>query len=888
MREEEVRPLGAAALFLGCLLTGHVMLETARDALFLTLLEPRLLPVASALSALVALAAIPLLSAAVRRLGLRATLVLGLRGASVLLLALVAPPVTRATALALFVASALVGSLLLAQAWVFVGAVFTVSQGRRLLPWISAGGIAGALAGAAAARLVVAVLPVWTLVLFGAVTLALASTLPNQVGVPRAPRPLAAPRSHADSVWRDRHARGLVALAAVVAATGLAVDTLFKTALAARVAPADLGAAFASSYLAFNVAALGVEVLLAPALLSRWGLVGSALVAPALFCLAGLTAAFTQATWAVFATKAVDGALRHSLVRVTAQLFAQPLPAELRVRLQPLLDGVVQRGTQMAVGLALALWFATTAGSLAGLGLVVAALAGAWALAVARLRRTHVRALREAIARGRGTSHEVVLDREWIDVLTACAAKPDPRLALLAAELLRDAGGAEDLGRVLLAHPREQVQLEGLSMMVKGSIAPDEPRLVALLRGSPSPRVRAAAVRALGVMGGDSGARSAVASALADRSIEVRAAAAVQAALSRRGSWEHEPSILALVDPPDEGPRARREARLALVAELERVSDPRAAGVLVALLSTGEPGLATHAVRPMADSRDPRFFPVLVGQLDVARHRSRVRDALVKGGAEGLAALGRALSHPATPLAVRRRIPRVAAAFRDSPHAVPAARMLASRLVFEAPGPVRSELVRALAALARAVPRDAIPGPLVRVALQAELDRALTLQVRRGTLAAHRPTVACESGNLVLAMADDELGRASERIRALLGVLLPGPELKASLRALGGADASARALGRELVDALLRGVGRAPPPLVERVALWFDDLPPAERASRAHRVLDLPHERPVAALRALARDPEPALATLAHLHAHALRDAVVRSSPIAEVTRAAA
>jgi MFS family permease len=117
----------AAAIF--TLLSGHTMLETARDTLFLQRLAPSRLTLVYAVIAALTLAASPVSISLARRFGRRNALVASLLAAAYGTALLYLLPLTSAAVMVLYTWTGLLGSLLVIQFWLFVSELLTVAQG---------------------------------------------------------------------------------------------------------------------------------------------------------------------------------------------------------------------------------------------------------------------------------------------------------------------------------------------------------------------------------------------------------------------------------------------------------------------------------------------------------------------------------------------------------------------------------------------------------------------------------------------------------------------------------------------------------------------------------------------------------------------------------------
>ena len=125
--EGRVALLGFASVLL-LIITGHTVLEAARDALLLAGPGPRALGIVYIAIAVCAWPAASLAALAAERFGARLSLGGTLAIAAVLAIALFAVPASTPSAMAVYVVSGLVGSIVVPQFWTLVGKALTVAQ----------------------------------------------------------------------------------------------------------------------------------------------------------------------------------------------------------------------------------------------------------------------------------------------------------------------------------------------------------------------------------------------------------------------------------------------------------------------------------------------------------------------------------------------------------------------------------------------------------------------------------------------------------------------------------------------------------------------------------------------------------------------------------------
>ena len=797
----------AAVLF--AIMVAHTVLETARDALFLARLGPdRLAAVYLAMAAL-ALAAF----AALRRWG-------GVRDPRRMLIVFVAIAAAGTGALALviggspsmafvlYVWTGLIVTLIVPSFWTLLDRSFRIGDAKRRFAAIGAGGVVGAVLGSALAGLIGRDVDARWLVAVGAglYGIALVATLglaPRSLDQP-APPPIQAPALARHSL---RYVRMLVALG-VVSMTALTIAELtFKRVIAAQVAPAHLASVLGAIYAALNAIGLAVQLALTPRLLARWGVGATLSVLPVLLVLAGTGFAASGALGAVLALELANGGLRHSVHNVGTELLYLPMPAETRDRWKPAADAIELRGGEALAALAVFAFGAAGAGPRV-LGAAPAAIALAWLIGVARVRRTYVAQFRDMIHAGhiRRDVRMPALDADSIDLLVQSLSSPDEVEAVAALDLLASRGRVPAL---VLYHPSVRVVHRALALL-EGELPRDFEHVLGHLLGHHDARVRAAALAAASRTGAH---RAALVAALEDHDVDVRAVAMVQLVDDPQHAEAAADGIAALVG----GTPADRHA---LAQAIEYAPPQRWRDVLAQLLARREPAVLHHVLVVLARAPELADLDQLLPLLADARVRGDVRDVFVAAGPRGLDRLVTALDDPATPAALRRHVPRTISRFR-SPAAASA---LCARLAVERDGATAYKILRALGRMRADQPRLAID----EVALRAYVRRATEDATRYARMRAHLHAGAGGSSHglaLVLELLDEKRAEAIERAFRGLGVLDPDADMRSLHDALVGDDEMRRGAAREVVEASVAGELREP--LLDALDGAFDAAAPA-------------------------------------------------------------
>jgi AAA family ATP:ADP antiporter len=826
----EVRPgerRGAAAAFLTLfgILASHTLLETARDALFLARLPPSQLPWVYLAMAAIAIALSQGPWRAPKRLSGRRSLSILLVGCSaVTSFFWLAGASTHPWALrALYVWTGLLGTLAALQFWMVLGELYTVTQAKRLYKIVGAGALLGAVAGAGLARIVAANFGAPHLVLASAVVLALTGLGPALLV-----------RRPAGAVARDdkggpnlvqairlvsghpyvKMLGGLV-LVSTVALT--LADYVFKSTVAQRIPPEDLGTFFAKFYMILNLLALGAQTLLTGWLMRVLGLHRTLWVLPAFIFMGAAGVALGGGLLAALLLKGADGTLRYSLHRTGTELLFVPLPDGLRARAKPIIDVVGQRGGQAVASLLILAEVSQNRGNTV-LAAAAAALCILWVAWATELRRHYLDLFRAALREGsmRARVGMQPFDLGSLEAVFAGLNSKNDAEVVGAMDILADEGRVRLIPALILFHPSRDVVLRALDHFARSGRADFVPVADRLL-GHADEEVRAAAVRARTAGQRDEAVLRAAAK---DASPLVQATALVGLVA---GGWvtdEAQATADSLLASPS--PEARRALARALRQQPAAAFDD----VLEQLAETGDETVQIDIAHALGARRDPKFLPVLLPMLASRHVRPAARAALVEYGNEGLVFLAEAMADETLPHELRRHVPRSISRF-PAADAVPA---LIGRLLDEPDGMVRYKILRGLGRLAAEHPDVPIDPAVLAEATRLTLEAAFRLVDWRLTLArgaAQDPRRATPGHELLATLLRDKEVHTVERLFRFLGLRHRGEDFEKIYRGLRSTRPKVRASSRELLENLLD------PSLREAVMGIVDDVPDAERLAHA-------------------------------------------------------
>lgn len=807
-------------LLLFMLVGAHTLLETARDSLFLRTQPVSRLPWVYLAVAVTVLLVTPAQVWVLRRKSGRLVLAATLLTATAITLMFGVAHMSSLVVNAFYVWTALFASLVFTQFWLGPAEAFDTAQAKRFFAFIGTGGLVGAVAGAATAKLVLMVARPRALLLVSA-ALTLGAAVLAGLFRTRSRQSVAAPeivvlRAVPQEAFHDPYLRLLTLLALVPAIAATLVDYVFKSAVASQVVPRNIPEVVANAYLAQTLLGLVVEVLAVRFLLGYEGVTRSLLLLPVLLLAAATSFAVAGTVVLAVCLKVLDGGLRPSIYRVSSELLYVPVPPARRRLLKPSIDTVGQRTGQSAASLVLLLvQNLASAPTLAAVGIVAAA--AAWLQVIRSLRSRYVQLFRAQLASGRPeTARLPKLDLEVAQTLVAALGSRETREVLTAMDLLARYGRLRLVPGLILYHPDPSIVRAALEHF-EGSSRDDVDELLPALLKHPDEYVRTAAIR-----------RWAAAKRPIDeiqRLVEdprpaVRAAALV--ALSATPTGTEVVSRLQAV-----ARSTNVEERRALAHAIADSPRPDLSPLMELLFAW--PDLETRSevirsTRRLVPAGAAKFVPNLGAMLAEPKLRSVARDALVAIGDPAIEWLAEQLHNAATPFQIAREIPATVARF---PH-FRAAPLLAERISSPRGGLVRFRALRALNQIHREHPDVSLPRPALEAALKIELTKVFKNRALRLAAARCREGKGeCPAGALLLEILEGKEVLAIERVFRVLQLLFPNERLERIYLGWRSQRPELRSAAAELLFELLDSTWREPVlAVLDPKALGAGDLKP--------------------------------------------------------------
>lgn len=864
IRPEERRNTFAAFGALLVLTSGHTLLETGRDALFLTRLPANQLPWMYLAIAVAALGMSKLhLSANKSAIG--GTI---LAGAAITAGLWLYGHIQRWPAwllYGLYVWAGSFASWVTVQIWTLLGRAHTMTQAKRLYGFIGAGAVLGGVVGAFGARAALTILPPGRLILAAAVlfvgtVLPLAAIrVPDATKEPTAESSDAAKGStmtNATLLASDVFARRIlfIALTATVAYT--LADYVFKSRVAEAFQHETTGLAeWLSMFSAVtNTVALIAQMFIGPWIFRTFGVQRALFFFPILFLGAGASVVITGGAFAcAVLLKGFDASLRYSVHKTSMELLLVPVPDGTRERVKPIIELVGNRGGQAVASLAILGLVALHAANYATISAIVVLLAVLWLANVITIRANYLDVFRETLRTGglSGKAELPDLDLGALELLFSGLNSSYDSEVIASLDLLAEQHRERLIPALILYHPSREVVLKALDLFAHRGRT-DFLSIADRLNKHPDRAVAAAALRARTAVAPD---RVLLQERLDDECAQVAVTALValiardwidpkeadrrmKEAIETR-NWRTAAEIarairdVGIADEAQE-PKAIAErfddALIRIAREAGKFeADPQdAAEAAEKVRLQGFSDLETsidakvrlEVAQAMAARNRKAYLPVLVGMLNRHELRAAAREAIagIPGAADFV---DEVLSQRDFARDVRIHLPRTLAMFEPNL----AAKKLIAHLLTERDGSIRFKVIRALIKLRRQHPKLSLDESVLRKAAELTLDHAEDLERW------HSGLVQGDSGppmsvtkidplqaahHLLVDLVHDKEQHATQRLFMLLDLIYQ-EDFEDIERGLRSQKPKTRASSLELVENIVT------PPLRQRVLALVGD-----------------------------------------------------------------
>jgi AAA family ATP:ADP antiporter len=819
----DVRPGEGARVFrmfalLGLIIATNYVLKPVRSSLFLSRIGASFLPYVYVVVAGVLGVVATVFARVAPRMNLPRVIV-GLAGFFALNLTLfwiAAASGVRVTGFLFYVWVSIVVALLPSVFWLFANYVFYAHEGRRLFPVVMAGGLSGSILGGVATTLLVPV--VGTMGLLPAAALLFLSIAALAEVTARRERPRMNERER-DLRRHDRirisptettpyralaRSPYLKRLAALTLLTGLSstlLDYQFSSVVEEAFPGEDsLTGFFGTFFAGVNLLAFALQLSVSGQLLSRIGVGAGLLLLPLGLLASSVSFVLFPSLLTACLLKVADDGLGNSTNRASQEVLYLPLALSVKNRLKIWIDLFVERASRGAAGLFLILSTAAASFTTREIGYAVLVLLVPWIWLVLSLRREYVATLKASLAKRDITDLDSVLrDPASRGVFLQTLRGKDEKEIAYALDLVqgvREAGILEEVKR-LVSHE--------------------------------SPRVRAAALRALQADPARMGGSGALARLVEDRDPETAAEAlalwlrlepeGAKDAFQRLAERADVPRIAAVFDSlegthflPDAalremvaqyaGRTAPEERRLAARALSFLPPDREAEDLLIRLLDDPDVEVARAAALGAGGYTSEGVFDALVRALARRPIRAQLRRALARFEGAAVPKLEERLHDPTLHPAARRAIPRAIAEIAD-PRSVEA---LFRCLPAEDPR-LHYQAIKSLGRLRSRGRGLRFPRSDTDRLLAHERDALVDLADLERTVAS--PAGGTGSHRLLLQALEERIDYTRERIFRLLGLTYRQDEIASLWTRISTGPPSVKATAIEYLAALLSRPHRA-------------------------------------------------------------------------------
>jgi ATP:ADP antiporter, AAA family len=734
----------------------------------------------------------------------------------------------------------LLGVLLISQFWTLANGVYDPRQAKRMFGFIGGGVALGGMTGAGLTATLVQRVGTNTLLLFSAATLlacagivafivkrerdaaAAAATPDEERGVSL---------SRAFALLRESKQIQLIALVIAFGSLGAAlIDQQLNMAaevFKGRGESDSIGAFLAQVRFYLSLAAFVIQVWITPRIHKYLGIGFALMILPTNLGATAAVIILNAALWAPAMASVFDRSLRYTVDKTTREVLFLPLPTALRQEVKPFVDVTVDRLSR-GLGALLMLvliqpwgmeldWYEL---SYVSLGLTVL-----WYFMAVRAKREYLLSFRRSLESRAVEPAEVRLsgaDLSTIETLVQELSHPQPARVLYAIDMLESLDKANLVSPLLLYHESPEVRERALRAMsgARSEVASQWVPQVRRAIGDPHPGVRAAALRALGVIAHED-APTLARPMLGDADPRIRATAAVALTASHTSADLNaaEATLGDIVSGTDE---ETRSARREVAAALGQVKDARFQRLLIPLLHDPYSDVADEAMESVRKSgtADFMFVPVLISLLRNRHLKGRARDVLVSYGEPVIEPLAYFMADEQEDAWIRRHVPSTIAMI-PCQQAVDA---LLARLE-DPDGFLRYKVMSALGRLRRTDDRLKFPADRIEASIVREARHYYMYLSLRHNLTG--PGELSDSALLVTALRE-KIGRAGDRIYQLLALVYPPGDIAAAQWTLAQGDARNRASASEYLDNLLAGNIR------KMVMPILEDMPAEEKVRRGN------------------------------------------------------
>ncbi len=878
------RPAVGAAMSLATMMAAHALIETARNALFLTHFPASQLPWMY-LAGLVGTLLVARVQHRWQRFDPRSVLAVMMLLSAVVVLGFWLVTLGSEGSLTLYLLYVFTGVyvvVLVTQFWLVVSAAYNISQAKKIYAFIGAGGIGGAIVGSGFA----AMLSPWVGVgglLAVAAGLFIVVGLTTLRGLPRAQvEPVHVRHQRRGDgeplreAIKDPYLRLLAVMTVSAAIVSTVIDYQYKAWLAEAASGGELAQYLAVVSFAMNSLALLTQLLVVQRLLRVVGVTRAVQLMPAVVLLGSVALGLGGGLVAVLALFGVNRVFKHTVHNTSMELLYLPVPAARRATARALVAGVAQRGGKAVASVGL-LALPLVGDPSFAVALTLVGLSAFWSMSALQAGRRYLELFRRQLREGRLDSSTELppLDVSGLEALIASLSSSDDLVVTGALQLLARQQRGRVIPAVLLYHPSKSVVLQALEIFADSGRTDFIPIAQRLFENE-DPELRIGALFAVARVGTTP---VLLERAAADIDTGVRAAAVVAylatTPLEGNSCCQDAQSMLDSLFAAGD-PRTLRTMAQAICT----FPNPVFSATVTKLVGHRDEEVVAAAVKAMAAMPRVEFIPSLMECLVDRRQRPAARRALVMIGEPAFIAVCEALEDVKTPLEVRRQLPQTLSQFEE----LRTGRTLLGLYLTEPDGVTRYKILRGLGSLRRRMGSLRLDRTMLERAIESTLRTGLwALEVHSVIESGRRRALVpkTQGGELLLGLFEARRSYSIERVTRLLGLLHDEEDFEKIYAGLMASDSQRSAAARELLETVVSPQFRA------AVLALVEDGDPVERLERARPLHEVRDHDYVSVLGALLDSRSEVVTALAAYHVTELGmvefdDRIARLEPVSE------
>jgi len=362
--ESDARALRLALFAATAMIAQQVAGKATRDALFLSNFDVTNLPKVVIAAAICSMAGVLLMSRLLSRIA-PARLVPALFGLSALLFAgewVLLATQQRLVSIALYLHMAVFGAILISGFWSIINERFDPHSAKQRVARIAAAAALGGVIGGLLANRVSQWMDVRSMLLFLGGLHLICMRAVRGIGAP--PNPVAVDatieaRSGFAVIRNSRYLQWMAALMLSIAVVAALMDYALKAEATARYRDSEALVSFLGTfYAAVGLLGFGLQTLLGPPILKRFGIRATIAVLPAMVTAFGSLATLLPQLWSMVLVRGGHAVLTNSLFRSGFELLYTPLPPDQKRPTKGIIDVASDRaGDLLGSGLLLLLLF---------------------------------------------------------------------------------------------------------------------------------------------------------------------------------------------------------------------------------------------------------------------------------------------------------------------------------------------------------------------------------------------------------------------------------------------------------------------------------------------------------------------------------------------------